>query len=75
MNWWQPLLDYYNDHLHSEHQDQGHLELSHGYNMMEQHLMYERFYHANDESISCDFCKWRMHFTINFDLLTKGADE
>ena len=42
--------------------------------MKEQYLIYENFRHAENEYITCDFCKWAHRFTINFDLLV-GEEE
>jgi hypothetical protein len=75
MTWWQPLLDIYEQHLIDYHSEQGEYELHHEYNMMEQHLIYEKFRHGELESICCDFCSWRKHFTINFDILVREGEE
>ena len=70
MTWWQPLLDIYQEHLLKCHSNQGEYELTNEYYMKEQHLIYENFRHAQNEYITCDFCRtWSHRFTINFDLL------
>ncbi len=75
MSWYQPLLDKYQNHLYEHHIDQGEYYLNQEYNMMEEFLLYEKFRHAQNEYICCDFCNWRLNYTVNFDLLTRVAVE
>ena len=72
MSWHQPLLDAYHDHLIRHHQHLNQFEIREEYAMMEEHLIYEKFRHAEFESIRCCMCDcdWKLNYTINFDLLT-----
>lgn len=76
MSWWQPLLDIYQEHLLKCHSNLDQYELHNEYYMKEEFLMYEKFRHAENEFITCDFCtKWSYRYTINFDILTCGEEE
>ncbi len=75
MMWYDPLVKIYRDHLEKEHHhnEYGPEEVR----FLEEHLHYESFKHADEESFRCCFvdCKWSQHFTVNFDLLTKNQEE
>jgi|TARA_R100000084_G_C4653231_1_gene151204 hypothetical protein len=74
MNWYESLLEKYWEHLSTEHTDQGIYELNREMNFMEEYLVYSKFGHADSEKICCDFCDWKLEWTVNYDLLTVAKD-
>lgn len=73
MSWYQPLLDYFSDHLVEAHSNVREYEQHQEYYLMEEHLHYEKWRHGEVESIVCPFCDcdWKKEFVINFDLITR----
>ena len=74
-SWYEPLLKAYSEHLQLNHNDQCIYELHREMNFQEEYLVYEKFAHADLAWICCDFCDWKLEFTVNYDLLTKVSSE
>jgi hypothetical protein len=69
MMWYDTLVVFLKEHLEETHHftEYGPEEIRY----LEEHLHYTSFAHAEVHSISCPFidCKFRRHFTVNYDLL------
>jgi len=74
MSWFKPLIELLWHHFEMEHDSELYYELYEEKMMLQEHLLYTSFEHADLEIISCPFvgCHWHQTFTINYDLLIQS---